>query len=274
MQIIVRQEAGPAHDGLGRRLEDIAAATVPLVTAVTELPLPERLVIRTMTVTDWKKAHRQSSKAMLVADTLRYPSGPRLKARLARRFRLAFMMHMWPAMLGEAKALHDPASPELIMLPEALEHAGRLDDAAVLHKTVAHETTHIAQDAASGGTLWAAQDCFFPVQAGTAGRNYAALVEGHAYWADSQITSKLFGAAISTDTPSPDASADYLKIFSSPARTKAVEVQRQATHAVAGIIDRVGVSAFNRVWADPDLVPLTSETASPESWESWGERLR
>ncbi|MEK8146335.1 zinc-dependent metalloprotease [Streptomyces sp. M10(2022)] len=35
---------------------------------------------------------------------------------------------------------------------------------------------------------------------------------------------------------------------------------------MAEIIAMVGLDAFNRVWTTPDLVPLKSETSTPELW--------
>jgi hypothetical protein len=71
--------------------------------------------------------------------------------------------------------------------------SGQLDDISVLHKLLGHEMTHLAQYAASDGAVWAAQDSYFPAQRGIADRDYPFQVEGHAYWADRQITTKLFG---------------------------------------------------------------------------------
>ncbi|MFD8897549.1 zinc-dependent metalloprotease [Streptomyces ardesiacus] len=265
MQYIVHQEAGSAYAALGERLERIAAEAAPLVTAVTGLPLPDSIVIRTMTVRDWKRAHRRSSKQRLVTEALQLGAASRTKARMRRRASLVGMRMLWPTMLGQAVAF-EPGHPELVIVPEALQHAGRLDDNPVLYKLLGHEMTHLAQDAVSGGAVWAAQDSYFPDLRGTADRDYHFLLEGHAYWADRQITAKTFGEPVSTDEPSPHASARYLKLFTSPLRTPVVDLQRRATDSVAQIIDAEGLDVFNRVWTTPDLVPLKSETSTPELW--------
>ncbi|MFI9755796.1 hypothetical protein [Streptomyces collinus] len=183
MRYIVHQEAGPEYAALGERLERIVAETAPLVTAVTGLPLPDPIVIRTMTLRDWKRAHRRSSKQQLVAEALQLGVASRTKAKMARRVRLMSLRMMWPTMLGQAVAF-EPGCPELVIVPEALQHAGRLDDDPVLHKLLGHEATHLAQDAASEGAVWAAQDTYFPDRRGIADRDYHFLLEGHAYWAD------------------------------------------------------------------------------------------
>ncbi|QNP74956.1 hypothetical protein IAG44_39770 [Streptomyces roseirectus] len=265
MQYLVRQEAGPEYDALGKRLEKIAAVTAPLVTAVTGLPMPESVVIRTMTVHEWKQAHRRSSEHLLRTEALQLGATSRTKARLRRRIQLAVMNRMWPVVLGQSVPL-EPGHPELVILPEALKHAGRLDDDPVLHKILGHEMTHLAQDAAGDGTVWTAQDTYFPDLRGIADRDYHFLLEGHAYWADQQITTRLYGTPVCTDKPSPYASARYLKLFNSRLRTQIVEVQRRATDSVARIIATEGLDAFNRVWTTPTLVPLKSETSTPELW--------
>lgn len=265
MQCIVHQEAGSAYVALGERLEEIASETAPLVTAVTGLPLPDPIVIRTMTVRDWNAAHRRSSKRRLITEALELGTPFRTKARMRRLARLVGMRLLWPTTAGESVAF-EPGHPEVVIVPEALQHAGRLDDDLVLCKVIAHEMTHLAQYAASGGEMWAAQESFFPDRRGTAERHYHFLVEGHAYWADRQITTKLVGEPVSTDEPSPDASDRYLGLFKSPARMSVVELQRRATDSVAQIIDAEGLDAFNQVWLNPDLVPLKSETVTPELW--------
>ncbi|MFI9755795.1 hypothetical protein [Streptomyces collinus] len=72
---------------------------------------------------------------------------------------------------------------------------------------------------------------------------------------------------MSTDEPSPDASARYLKLLASPLRAPLVEMQRRATDSVAQIIDAYGLDVFNRVWTSPHLVPLKSETSASEVWQ-------
>ncbi|MFJ2509843.1 hypothetical protein ACIQJX_26400 [Streptomyces griseoviridis] len=157
------------------------------------------------------------------------------------------MRLLWPAMLGQAVEL-EPGTAELFILPEALQQASRLKDDPALCKTLAHEMTHLAQHCASGGAVWAAQDSLYPSLRGTEERDYSFLLEGHAYWADRQVTANLFGKPVSIDEPSADASALYLKISRSPLRSKAIEKNRRALASVTSIIDATGLEAFNRVW--------------------------
>ncbi|WP_328980597.1 hypothetical protein [Streptomyces canus] len=243
----VRNEAGPRFDPLGQRLDAPAAETLPLVEAVTRLPRPDPVVIRTMTVRDWMREHRRSEQRRLQAETeeLDLPlrvvrhaalqSGGRRKAR--RRF--------WPTMGGQA-VLFQPQHPELVLVPEALRHGGRLDATAYLYKALGHEVTHLAQYAASDGAIWAAQEPFYPDQRGVADRDFGFLLEGHAYWADQRITAKTLGAPVSTDEASPHATRRYRKLFASPHRHAAVEQFRRASDTVGQIIDSYGLDAVNR----------------------------
>ncbi|MEU1296071.1 hypothetical protein ABZ439_26980 [Streptomyces sp. NPDC005840] len=266
MPHIIHQEAGSAYDSLGERLDRIAAETAPLVRNVTQLDLPEPVVIRTMKVPHWKKAHRRASKDQLKRESREIGASSQSEAKRIRRQRLFSMRILWPTMLGQAVEL-EPGKPELLILPEALQLAGRLGDDPVLYKILAHEMTHLAQYCASGGAVWAAQDTLYPSLRGTEERDYSFLLEGHAYWADRQVTAKLFGKPVSTDEPSPDASSLYLKMFKSPLRSEAVERDRRSLDSVTSILEATGAATFNRVWTDPDLTPLKSETSKPELWE-------
>ncbi|MET8948798.1 hypothetical protein ABZX30_36110, partial [Streptomyces sp. NPDC004542] len=224
------------------------------------------IVIHTMTPSDWESAHERSSEQFLAAEAVQLGVTFKMKAKIKRQVRIASMRMLWPAMLGQAVAF-EPGHPELVIVPEALQHAGQLNNDPVLHKLLGHEMTHLAQYAASEGAMWAAQDSYFPDHRGIADREYQWLLEGHAYWADRRITSKIFGEPVSTDEPSPDASARYLTLYTSPLRAPIVEMQRRATDSVTQIIDTYGLEGFNRVWTTPDLVPLKAETSAPEIWQ-------
>jgi hypothetical protein len=89
----------------------------------------------------------------------------------------------------------------------------------------------------------------------------------NAYWADRQITTKLFGHPVSTDEASAHASDRYLKLHASPMRARAVEQQRRATESVARLIDTRGLDTFNRVWTDANSVPTNAETGTPDLWQ-------
>ncbi|MFE9601474.1 hypothetical protein [Streptomyces hokutonensis] len=270
--VVVRNEAGDRFDALAERIEAIAVETLPLVEAVTGLPLPDPVVIRTMTVRNWTREHRRSTKRLLLSETEQLsPSFRDMRAAaLLRKGRLKTHRKLWPAIGGQA-VLFEPGQPELVFLPEALRHGDRLEDTPFLNKALAHEQTHLAQYVASDGAAWAAQDTFYPALRGVAGLAYGLLHEGHAYWADQQITTKIFGEPVTTDEASPHASARFLKVFASPQRLAAGELYRRAVDNVARIINAEGLDAFNAVWTTPDLVPTAGEAA--DGLATWPARF-
>ncbi|MEU0027421.1 hypothetical protein [Streptomyces sp. NPDC006335] len=265
--VVVRNEAGPSSDSLVDRLLSIGAESLPVVQAVTGLPLPDPVVIRTMTVDKWLREHQESAKRRLVAETEQLAPSlrERLTAKVKHRARTTFLSTFWPTMAAET-VLFEPGRPEVVLLPEALEHAGRLDDIPFLYKALGHEMTHLGQYAASDGAVWTAQEAFFPARSGTADRAYEYLLEGHAYWADREITTKILGNPVSTDKPSPEASDRYRKLFAMPMRLKVIEEYRRACDSIARIIDVHGLAALNKIWTNPDLVPRRKETDDLVAW--------
>ncbi|MEU9167707.1 hypothetical protein AB0D34_07920 [Streptomyces sp. NPDC048420] len=228
---------------------------------MTGLPLPDPVVIRTMTVDNWLKEHEKSAQRRLTVETeeLDPSQRERLAAQAKCRAMHTFLSTFWPTMAAES-VLFEAGQPEVVLLPEALQDAGRLHDIPRLYKALGHEMTHQAQYMASGGAVWVAQETFFPARRGTAGRDYKFLLEGHAYWADRQITAKVFGKPVSIDEPSPLASDRYRRLFTMPHRLVAVEGHRRAAACVAETVDAYGLDVFNQVWTDPDRVPLREET--------------
>ncbi|MFJ4836328.1 hypothetical protein ACIP79_41525 [Streptomyces sp. NPDC088747] len=267
MKITVHHEADRTFQSLVPRLEAIAAATVPLVDAITGLALPDEVVIHTMTVDNWLRAHQRRLMEQLAEEVaqLGVPSEVIPPVRHQVMTALGFLQMNWPLMFGEAIDFTE-GRPELVILPEALTHAGVLDDDRLLHKLVAHETTHLAQYATSDGEVWAMQGTFFPKLRGIADRAYGALMEGHAYWADREITTKIFGEPVTTDEISPLASDEYRELTKLRDHNPKRAEFAQGTAEVTQIIDTLGLHAFNQVWTRPDLVPLTSEIGAPGFW--------
>ncbi|MBQ0855447.1 zinc-dependent metalloprotease [Streptomyces sp. BH-SS-21] len=266
MPHVVRQEAGPEFDQLGGRLSAIAEVTSPLIETVTGLQLPDPAVIHLMTFNDWKKAHEERSLQRLRDEAAQFGvgAGGKMKAHNRRAVLLAMRFKFWPMMVGEAVDLV-PGCPELVIVPEALQHAGLLNDDPVLHKMLAHEGTHLAQYTASGGGIWDEQESFFPQERGVAGRNYAFLLEGHAYWADAHVTTKIFSAPVLNGGTSPDASELWRELASHSAPEEIKAGLLRSTGAVAQLIDAVGLDVFNRVWTEPDLLPTMAD-GDPEAW--------
>ncbi|MFI1408926.1 hypothetical protein ACH4Y0_03165 [Streptomyces sp. NPDC020707] len=267
MQYVMHQDAGGEFNELGKRLWDIAEETAPLVEAVTQLRLPEPAVIHLMTLDTWKKAHEESSLRRLHAEAaeLDVTTTAKLKAKLKRSAHLGTRFAFWPMMLGEAVEL-TPGKPELVIVPDALRHAGVVHDDRVLHKILAHEMTHLAQYAADSGAIWADEETYFPEQRGVADRAHMFLIEGHAYWADREITTKIFGEPVTTEEISPDATGQYRKLAERSMPKKAKASQARSLEAVTHLITTQGLDAFNRIWRDRTLIPTRAEAAEPALW--------
>ena len=173
---------------------------------------------------------------------------------------------VWPT-IGAQVVEFRQGQPELVVLAQAVREAGRLHDEAVLCKIVAHELTHLAQWAADDGAAWRLMRTLYPAERGIADRNYSFLAEGHAYWADREVTTKLLGAPVPIGEISPHATLRYRALAETAQRAKTLAYFNKATDSVARIIDTEGLNTFNRVWTTPELVPLQAETSTPELWQ-------
>ncbi|MFE9687160.1 hypothetical protein [Streptomyces sp. NPDC006285] len=264
---VLHHEAGRRFNALAERLETIVEPIAPLVETVTGLALPDAVVIRTMTARKWQAVHRREDKRRLRAEARElHPSRSALCAAKAQTASLRNTRRaQWPTIGAQAVEFRQ-GHPELVVLPQALREAGRLTDEPMLYKIVAHELTHLAQYAIDDGATWSLMDTLYPDQRGTADRDYPFLLEGHAYWADREITTKLLGAPVPTGEISPHATLRYRALAETPQRAAALEHMTAATDSVAQIIDTKGLAMFNRVWTTPELVPLKSEASAPELW--------
>ncbi|MFJ4623673.1 hypothetical protein [Streptomyces sp. NPDC088812] len=239
----------------------------PLVEAVTGLALPDTVIIRMMTVRMWLAAHRRKAKRQLRTEARELR--PSRSSRSAAKAKIASVYHarriIWP-MIGAQVLEFQQGHPEIVVLPQAIREAGRLKDEPTLNKIVSHELTHVAQYAANSAA-WRLMDTLYPDQRGIADRDYAFLMEGHAYWADQQITTKLLGAPVPTGEISPHATLRYRDLAETRQRVETLKYLNLAADSVAQVIDTEGLDAFNRVWTTPDLVPLKSEASRPELWQ-------
>ncbi|MFF3487284.1 hypothetical protein ACFYXC_28970 [Streptomyces sp. NPDC002701] len=268
MKAVVEHAAGSKFDPLVERLEAAVEPIAPLVEKVTGLALPGTVVLRTMSARQWQAAHWRHSKRLARAEVRELrPSLSSVRAAKALAASLrATRRTVWPTIGAQAVEFRQ-GQPELAVLPQALREAGRLDDHLTLHKIIAHELTHIAQYAADGGAMWHLMDTLYSSHRGIADRDYAFLVEGHAYWADQQITTILFGEPVPTGEVSPHATLRYRALVETPQRAETLKYLNAAADSVGQIINATGLDTFNRIWTTPDLVPLKSETSTSELWQ-------
>ncbi|MDR6980073.1 hypothetical protein J2X68_006811 [Streptomyces sp. 3330] len=267
MNITVHHDAGRRFDDLALQLEAVAAETAPLVEAVTGLTLPDTVVIRTMSPRAWLKAHRRRGARLLRAEAreLRPARGLRRAAKVEHHVHCNSRRRVWP-MIGAQVVDFRPGQLELVILPQAMWEAGRLTDQDVLTKVIGHELTHIAQHATDHGAMWQLQESFHRELRGVADRDYTFLVEGHAYWADRQITTKLLGHPVSLDKISPHATLRYRALAETPQRADTLKYFATAADSVEKIVTTHGLEAFNQVWHRPDLVPTRDEATTPTGW--------
>ncbi|MFI9830830.1 hypothetical protein ACIHIX_24460 [Streptomyces sp. NPDC051913] len=266
----VRQEAGDQFESLAERLQHIAQEIVPVAELVTQLPLPDQVGIRTMTIPDWLRAHRDSADQQLHTEAAELsPSRTDMReARELHQTRLREVRLLWPTVGGQA-VKWEPGQPEVVVLPAALQQAGRLHDDPFLYRVLAHEMTRIAQYTASSGTLWASQYTFFPQLRGVWGWDYPFLTECHAHEAAQRITTKLLGHPVPANAPSPYATVRYRNLWANPQRQALATRHLKGAEAVAQIINTHRLDVFNRVWTIPALAPLRAETHSKAAaWQA------
>ncbi|MFE4829898.1 zinc-dependent metalloprotease [Streptomyces sp. NPDC056672] len=268
----VRHEAKRKYKPFARRIEEIVEETAPVVEAVTELPLPG-VVVRLLKAEKWIKEHTVLDRQRLDAEKKELDPGP-LEVQAARAQIKAVRKAIgvsWILTGGQAVET-SLGQPQLLVMPETLQHAGRLDDPDVLCALVSHELTHLAQHRASGGSIFTLRQTFFPHLRGIEGRDYAFLMEGHATWAAQEVTRKLRGREVPLGETSDKASWVFKRVVAKlPDRRRTLEVYEEAGHVVERAVGALGATRFNRLWQDPDLVPTERETSRPDAWI---ERLR
>lgn len=271
MKTVVVNKSGRRARELAQRLEELAGVAAPLVEAVTDLELPNTVVITTTKVRKWLSDGTRRDARQIRADVreLRPTLVSRLTAKAARHEAYVSCRATW-RMFG-AQTVMVEGRPEIVVLPQALQEAGRLTDESVLLKVVAHELTHVAQCHRDNGEGFHMLGTRFSQELGITDLDYSFLYEGHAYWSDAQITSKVLGAPVPIAEISPHATLRYLDLAQSPQRASSVRYVERARDSVAAVIDEHGLDAFNRVWGRRDLVPLRTETSTADAWP---QRLR
>ncbi|MER6629018.1 hypothetical protein ABT301_12345 [Streptomyces sp. NPDC000987] len=264
MLMQLHQQAGRAFDDLGSRLRVIAEEAAPVVESVTALPLPEPIVIRTMTTRAWKRAHGRRARRLVMAEWRELdPRGDDARAAsFAVKQERVWRRQNWPVIAAQTVDF-ESGQPEIVILAESLRHQDRLDASDALTKVIAHELTHLAQYQAGGGAVWQASKSYFKRLRGTADRNYNFLLEGHAYWTDGEVTTKLLGSKVELSR-APGASDIVDKALETA--KPVLKGNRVSEEAVADVIAVCGIDIFNQIWTNPDLIPTHEDTKSPDAW--------
>ncbi|WP_030660955.1 hypothetical protein [Streptomyces rimosus] len=261
----VRQEAGREHDALGARIAALAETAAPVVEAVTGLPLPVRPLLRLVTVEALIATRREHTDAMM--HRLRGEGyGQQLVdeaefARARERFDngergLAANWKNIQAISYEDARMR----PQILIIARSVVHHGHDDDQ--LLRTIAHELTHLAQHRATGGR--ALDFVMSPYgygmrMPGTKELAHCAarfLIEGHASWADHQVTTQLIGQPLGWHTdPTTDEQRATKRLYD------------DGCAFVATAIDQVGLESFNATWRHlRTSCPVETEVDDVTGW--------
>ena len=96
------------------------------------------------------------------------------------------------------------------------------------------------------------------------------LLEGHAEWVMDAVGPELIPSLGQLRKSFDDRRNDHAAAESLLRRLMGLDAKlRQYTHGrafVSGVVDRVGVEAFNRVWDSPANLPTMEEIAEPQAW--------
>ncbi|MET8983414.1 zinc-dependent metalloprotease [Streptomyces sp. NPDC004539] len=266
----IHNEASRRHDGLTAQLTAIGEEVLPLVETVTGLPLPDPVVIRLVSLRAWRRLSRRRERRLYHSEIRDLPAVTRDDIRaavLTRRTERRARKQTWFLTGGQIIDV-TPGQAELVIMPAALRESGWLTDQRSLHRILAHEATHLAQYRASDPQTWQHMRTLFPRARGIEHLAHRSLIEGHAYWADGQITQRLLGPEENTGiTPPSRASLRYRAVAESPEYAAARSFLNNGQQCVTSVIDAIGTDRFNQVWADDTLIPTRAEITNPATWK-------
>ncbi|MEE1807639.1 hypothetical protein [Streptomyces sp. BE133] len=251
---------------LQHRIDRILTEVVPLVHPTTELELPPLVIYRIVSPQTWQSEQLAQMNQAFTALRARQPwwrkpAVVRREAAARSAFRRTAPL-LRDLVMGATLCGPDLLS-QTILTPEGLLHSGVSTDEKFLTQVVAHELVHHAQNRASRhGARWAESRSAPP------GPAVSVLEEGHARWADRQMTRKLFGTAVDADTARR--SDHYLRVAGDP-RVADMYAARQIPYTVGcklveAAAQGVGIQRLNQVWQNGLLLPNQREMSEPELW--------
>ncbi|WP_328937438.1 zinc-dependent metalloprotease [Streptomyces tauricus] len=260
------------HAELRDRIREILHTVAPHAADTTGLPLPAQVRYRLLTPKAWREETRLNTQHILARDIADLDlTPPEIKAtRAVIKVAGVGPTLVWPLVLGSTQRAAD-GQRETIITPKALRHAGLLADDPALHQMVAHELVHHLQAEARSGAVW---KTFFPGKRDLGNiprESFTLVLEGHATWADRQVTRHLFGTP--ADHRLARKSWRYQLHRSIPG-IHHLGPDPEAYERGAALIERLmeshGTHGINRIWKDASLLPTTKEIADPDAW---GHRL-
>jgi hypothetical protein len=253
------------HPELAEQINQILHRVAPAVKEITDLPLPEEVLFRLLTPKAWRDETRKSHHRTLARDIadLELTSQEVDGVRIALKIMGFVPVLVWPLVLGSTLAAAD-GRRETIIAPRALHHGGLLVDEPALHQLVTHELVHQVQANGRSGAVWTT---LFPQKRGITGRGASAVLEGHADWADRQVTTRQFGAP--ADHRQSPKSWRY-RLHNALPGIRRLGPSRAAYEQGARLIEQAvaasGTELVNQVWKDAAFLPTEEEIADPDAW--------
>jgi hypothetical protein len=268
MQYDIRQLAGSAEPAaLGQLIEEMAPKIAPHVSAVTALPLPERLTIRIVTVPEWMRLWAREDERLLAAE-VEALSPPREEIEHARAVLLARREAHSRMAVGAQTVRYGQEESSLVVLADNLLLSQFRDGAwsvDYVRRMLAHELAHVGQYTAGGEQYRRLTSTPFLAQRQFANRGWSFAAEGYAVWAAGLVTARTGSAATAPDRPAHEAVPS--SGWSTAQARRMDEWYADAGRAVSEVIALCGLRTVNRIWTHHDLLPTAAEERDHVAWQ-------
>lgn len=277
---------------LARHIERILADAAPAIEHITELPLPT-LVFRLLTPWAYSQEITAYVDRQLKHSLAGTPVSPREQAEADHCREKWRRQTGWTWMMSNGMTVTTAdGQPQTLIAPRALHHTGLRHTRQGLPRFITHESIHHAQMAFSHGAV-------VPVPMRVRhhphdDRAVRPVMEGHADWAEVQISSAIFGtleeetlrrswrwhqqkrllprinrfntirAHVRAGQPIPPPPP---KPTAKPQQNpRAIEIHTRGQEFVEATIAHAGAGRWNKLWTSPDLVPTADELTEPHDW--------
>lgn len=259
------------HGYLHERVESILDEVVPVVRETTRLELPDVVVFRIVDGETWQTDSESDLTGFVSRFRARRPRSHAPAIGLVERVSLGRFRKVAPLLGGVLVMGATTAGPaeqsQTMLVPEALAHSGVLSSPYYLTQLVVHELVHHAQSLATcHREVWAAEKPAALLRAGA----IKFVEEGHAYWADQEVTRRLFGEPKDIHTAPASIHSD---VYQDAMKNKIIarmrrgpDIYTEGRKIVTAAIEAVGPPLFNRVWTDLSLLPTKHELKHPDRW--------
>ncbi|WP_247706732.1 zinc-dependent metalloprotease [Streptomyces liliiviolaceus] len=255
------------NTNLRDRIREVLERVAPHVAETTGLPLPAQARYRLLPPKAWREEFRLNAHRILARDIAELdPTPAEIDAtRVVLKGAGAAAVLVWPLVLGSTHKAAD-GQHETVIAPTTWRHAGLLADDPAIHQVVAHELVHHLQAKARAGEVW---KTFFPARRGLENiprDSFTYVLEGHATWADQQVTGRLFGTP--ADHRQARKSWRY-RLHDNPVIRRlgpSREAYEQGAALIARAVQAHGTHSVNRIWKDVSLLPTAEELADPAAW--------